>query len=116
MNLSTEISLLSIEISTRKGGKQSDKRYTHPYPSNIRTETADKRGGKTEQDKHVRLRSDSNIHKNCKGEIDMRENSRICNVLNELTVEEFLETYSESVQERMSELGYYVQDGLICID
>ena len=46
----------------------------------------------------------------------MRENERICNVLNELTVEEFLETYSESIQGRMSELGYYVQDGLICID
>ena len=46
----------------------------------------------------------------------MRENSRFCNVLNELTVEEFLEIYSESVQYRMSELGYYVQDGLICID
>ena len=41
---------------------------------------------------------------------------RICNVLNELTVEEFLEIYSESIQEKMSELGYYVQDGLICID
>lgn len=44
------------------------------------------------------------------------ENSRVCNVLNELTVEEFLETYSESIQDRMSELGYYVQDGFICID
>ena len=41
---------------------------------------------------------------------------RICNVLNELTVEEFLEIYSESIQDRMAELGYYVQDGLICID
>ena len=41
---------------------------------------------------------------------------RVCNVLNELTVEEFLEIYSESVQDRMSKLGYYVQDGLICID
>ena len=41
---------------------------------------------------------------------------RICNVLNELTVEEFLEIYSESIQDKMSELGYYVQDGLICID
>ena len=41
---------------------------------------------------------------------------RICNVLNELTVEEFLATYSESIQDRMAELGYYVQDGLICID
>lgn len=46
----------------------------------------------------------------------MRENSKICNVLNDLTVEEFLETYSETIQDRMSELGYYVQDGLICID
>ena len=46
----------------------------------------------------------------------MRENERICNVLNELTVEEFLETYSESIQNRMAELGYYVKDGLICID
>lgn len=41
---------------------------------------------------------------------------RICNVLNELTVEEFLAIYSESIQGRMSELGYYVSDGLICID
>ena len=46
----------------------------------------------------------------------MRENGRICNVLNELTVEEFLETYSESIQERMPEVGYYVKNGLICID
>ena len=46
----------------------------------------------------------------------MKENVKICNVLNELTVEEFLETYSENIQIRMSELGYYVQDGLICID
>ena len=46
----------------------------------------------------------------------MREDSRICSVLNELTVEEFLETYSESIQERVSEVGYYVKDGLICID
>ena len=46
----------------------------------------------------------------------MRENSKICNVLNDLTVEEFLETYPETIQDRMSELGYYVQDGLICID
>ena len=41
---------------------------------------------------------------------------RICNVLNELTVEEFLEIYSESIQDRMSNLGYYVSDGLIYID
>ena len=46
----------------------------------------------------------------------MRENERICNVLNELTVEEFLETYSENIQRRMSALGYYVKDGLIRID
>lgn len=46
----------------------------------------------------------------------MRENSKICNVLNDLTVEEFLETYSETIQDRMSDLGYYVQDGFICID
>lgn len=41
---------------------------------------------------------------------------RICSVLNDLTVEEFLDTYSDKLQERMSELGYYVKDGLICID
>ena len=41
---------------------------------------------------------------------------RICNVLNELTVEEFLAIYSEGIQDRMADLGYYVQDGLICID
>ena len=46
----------------------------------------------------------------------MKENVKICNVLNELTVEEFLETYSENIQRKMSELGYYVKDGLICID
>ena len=46
----------------------------------------------------------------------MRENGRIHSALNDLTVEELLEIYSESVQERMSEVGYYVQDGLICID
>ena len=46
----------------------------------------------------------------------MKENVRVCNVLNDLTVEEFLEIYSETIQDRMSELGYYVQDGLICID
>ena len=37
-------------------------------------------------------------------------------VLNDLSVEEFLEIFSESIQDRMSKLGYYVQDGLICID
>lgn len=41
---------------------------------------------------------------------------RICNVLNELTVEEFLEIYSEIIQDIMSNLGYYVSDGLIYID
>lgn len=46
----------------------------------------------------------------------MRENVKNCNVLNELTVEEFLEIYSENIQIRMSELGYYVKDGLVCID
>lgn len=46
----------------------------------------------------------------------MRENERICSVLNKLTVEEFLEIYSERTQNRMSELGYYVKDGLIYID
>lgn len=43
-------------------------------------------------------------------------NTKIANVLNDLTVEEFLETYSESLQDKMSELGYYVEDGYICID
>ena len=46
----------------------------------------------------------------------MKENVKVCSALNELTVEEFLEIYSERIQDRMSELGYYVQDGLICID
>ena len=46
----------------------------------------------------------------------MKENVKICSALNELTVEEFLNIYSESIQDRMAELGYYVQDGLICID
>ena len=46
----------------------------------------------------------------------MKENERICSVLNELTVEEFLEIYSESIQNKMSELGYYVEDGLIYRD
>ena len=41
---------------------------------------------------------------------------KVCNVLNELTVEEFLAIYSERIQDRMSELGYYVSDGLIYID
>lgn len=46
----------------------------------------------------------------------MRENSRVCSILNNLTVEEFLEIYSKIIQERMSELGYYVKDGLIYIE
>ena len=46
----------------------------------------------------------------------MRENGRICNVLNDLTVDEFLEIYSDTIQDRMSEIGYYVKDGFICID
>ena len=46
----------------------------------------------------------------------MKENVKICSALNELTVEEFLEMFSESIQDRMSDLGYYVSDGLICID
>lgn len=41
---------------------------------------------------------------------------RVCSALNELTVEEFLEIYSETIQDRMSKLGYYVSDGLIYID
>ena len=46
----------------------------------------------------------------------MTENVRVCSILNNLTVEEFLEIYSKSIQERMSDLGYYVQDGLIYIE
>ena len=47
----------------------------------------------------------------------MKENERLCSVLNELTVEEFLETYSERIQNKMSEqLWYYVEDGLIYAD
>ena len=46
----------------------------------------------------------------------MGENSRDCSLLNELTVEEFLGIYSESIQNKMSELGYYVEDGLIYRD
>lgn len=46
----------------------------------------------------------------------MGENSKICSILNELTVEEFLETYSDTIQDGMSDLGYYVSDGLICIE
>ena len=97
--------------------EHSDKKYLHPYTPYSRTERADKRSGKAEQDKHVRICADSNTkHYRKKETNNMKENVRICNVLNELTVEEFLETYSESIQDKMSELGYYVQDGLICID
>lgn len=46
----------------------------------------------------------------------MTKNARIVKVLNELTVEEFLETFSEALQERMSEIGYFVENGLIYID
>ena len=46
----------------------------------------------------------------------MTKNARIVKVLNELTVEEFLETFSEALQEKMSEIGYYVENGLIYID
>lgn len=35
--------------------------------------------------------------------------------LNQLTVQEFTETYSEALQDKMSELGYYVEDGRIYI-
>ena len=45
----------------------------------------------------------------------MKENVRISNVLNELTVEEFLEIYPENIQGIMSEIGYYVDNGLIYI-
>ena len=46
----------------------------------------------------------------------MKENERICSVLNELTVEDFLGIYSETIQDKMSELGYYVENGLIYRD
>ena len=46
----------------------------------------------------------------------MEENERICSVLNELTVEDFLGIYSESIQNKMSELGYYIENGLIYRD
>lgn len=35
--------------------------------------------------------------------------------LNELTVEQFTEIFSGMLQDRMSELGFYVEDGRICI-
>ena len=41
---------------------------------------------------------------------------RIYSELNELTVEEFLEMFSESIQDRMAKIGYYVSDGFIYID
>lgn len=41
---------------------------------------------------------------------------KVCSAINELTVEEFLEIYSDSIQDRMSKIGYYVEDGLIYID
>ena len=44
----------------------------------------------------------------------MRE--KYYSILNELTVEEFLYLYPESIQYRMAELGYYVQDGHIIKD
>ena len=40
---------------------------------------------------------------------------KVCSTINELIVEEFLEIYSESVQDIMSELGYYVSNGFIYI-
>lgn len=36
--------------------------------------------------------------------------------LNYLTVEGFMEICTESIQDKMAELGYYVKNGLICID
>ena len=45
----------------------------------------------------------------------MREDERISRVLNSLTVEEFLEIYPENIQGIMSEIGYYVCNGLIYI-
>ena len=46
----------------------------------------------------------------------MRENENYYSILNELTVEEFFEIYPESIQYIMSDLGYYVSDGLIIKD
>ena len=46
----------------------------------------------------------------------MGENEKYHSILNELTVEEFIETYSEIIQNKMSELGYYVENGLIYRD
>ena len=46
----------------------------------------------------------------------MTENEKYYSILNKLTVEEFLETYPESIQYKMSKLGYYVSDGYIIKD
>ena len=46
----------------------------------------------------------------------MKENGIVCSILNTLTVEEFLEIYPESIQNIMSEVGYYVKDGHIIKD
>lgn len=46
----------------------------------------------------------------------MRENEKYYSILNELTVEEFLDIYPESIQYKMATLGYYVSDGLIIKD
>lgn len=46
----------------------------------------------------------------------MRENEKYYSILNELTVEEFLDIYPESIQYKMANLGYYVSDGLIIKD
>lgn len=41
---------------------------------------------------------------------------KVLSTINGLTVEEFLEMYSESIQDKMSVIGYYVSDGYIYID
>ena len=46
----------------------------------------------------------------------MRENEKYYSILNELTVEEFLDMYSDSIQYKMSNLGYYVSYGHIIKD
>lgn len=46
----------------------------------------------------------------------MRENEKYYSILNELTVEEFLCIYTESIQYKMAKLGYYVSDGFIIKD
>lgn len=40
---------------------------------------------------------------------------REAEALNQLTVQEFTEIFSEQVQDKMSELGFYVEDGRIYI-